>query len=104
MNSNSVATTAKVNRHPGSLLCVDSSMPYPSFTRDCDRKRFRKLLRYGALAWRRPGEYSPPCAGRCCIVENWIVQDNLTMLRQLGIITDDELATVGTPTVATPAP
>lgn len=38
------------------------------------------------------------------IVENWIVQDNLTMLRQLGIITDDELATAGTPTVATPAP
>jgi len=38
------------------------------------------------------------------IVENWIVQDNLTMLRQLGIITDDELATVGTPTVATPVP
>ena len=38
------------------------------------------------------------------IVENWIVQDNLTMLRQLGIITDDELATVGTPTIATPEP
>ena len=33
------------------------------------------------------------------IVENWIVQDNLTMLRQLGIITDDELATAGAPTV-----
>jgi hypothetical protein len=26
------------------------------------------------------------------------------MLRQLGIITDEELATVGTPTVATPTP
>jgi steroid delta-isomerase-like uncharacterized protein len=38
------------------------------------------------------------------IVENWIVQDNLTMLRQLGIITDDELATAGTPTVAIPTP
>jgi steroid delta-isomerase-like uncharacterized protein len=38
------------------------------------------------------------------IMENWIVQDNLTMLRQLGIITDEELATAGTPTVATPAP
>jgi steroid delta-isomerase-like uncharacterized protein len=38
------------------------------------------------------------------IAENWIVQDNLTMLRQLGIITDDELATAGTPTVATPVP
>jgi steroid delta-isomerase-like uncharacterized protein len=38
------------------------------------------------------------------IVENWIVQDNLTMLRQLGIITDEELGTAGTPTVATPEP
>jgi hypothetical protein len=38
------------------------------------------------------------------LAENWIVKDNLTMLRQLGIVTDDELATVGTPTVATPAP
>jgi steroid delta-isomerase-like uncharacterized protein len=38
------------------------------------------------------------------IMENWIVQDNLTMLRQLGIITDEELASVGTPTVATPEP
>jgi steroid delta-isomerase-like uncharacterized protein len=38
------------------------------------------------------------------IAENWIVQDNLTMLRQLGIITDEELRTGGTPTVATPVP
>ena len=38
------------------------------------------------------------------LAENWIVQDNLTMLRQLGIITDEELATAGTPTVATPTP
>jgi predicted ester cyclase len=38
------------------------------------------------------------------IVENWIVQDNLTMLRQLGVITDDEFTTAGTPTVATPTP
>ena len=38
------------------------------------------------------------------IAENWIVQDNLTMLRHLGVISDDELATVGTPTVATPVP
>jgi hypothetical protein len=38
------------------------------------------------------------------IAENWIVQDNLTMLRQLGIITDEELRTGGTPTVATPMP
>ena len=38
------------------------------------------------------------------IVENWVVADNLTLLRQLGIITDDELADAGTPTVATPVP
>jgi predicted ester cyclase len=38
------------------------------------------------------------------LAENWIVQDNLTMLRQLGIITDEELATADTPTVATPTP
>jgi len=38
------------------------------------------------------------------LAENWIVQDNLTMLRQLGIISDEELTTAGTPTVATPAP
>jgi predicted ester cyclase len=38
------------------------------------------------------------------IAENWIVQDNLTMLRQLGIISDEELADADTPTVATPVP
>lgn len=38
------------------------------------------------------------------IAENWIVQDDLTMLRQLGVITDGELAGVDAPTVATPAP
>jgi len=38
------------------------------------------------------------------LAENWIVQGNLTMLRQLGVITDEELASVGTPTVATPTP
>jgi predicted ester cyclase len=38
------------------------------------------------------------------LVEQWIVQDNLGMLRQLGVITDDEMADVGTPTVATPVP
>ena len=32
------------------------------------------------------------------LAENWIVQDNLTMLRQLGIITNEELTTAGTPT------
>jgi steroid delta-isomerase-like uncharacterized protein len=38
------------------------------------------------------------------LAEVSVVVDNLTMLRQLGIITDEELATVGTPTVATPTP
>ncbi len=38
------------------------------------------------------------------LAENWVVTDRLTKYRQLGIITDDELATVGTPTVSTPAP
>jgi steroid delta-isomerase-like uncharacterized protein len=32
------------------------------------------------------------------LAENWIVQDNLTMLRQLGIISGEELTTAGTPT------
>jgi predicted ester cyclase len=38
------------------------------------------------------------------LTEAWVVADNLTMLRQLGIISDEELATVDTPTVATPVP
>jgi predicted ester cyclase len=38
------------------------------------------------------------------IAEGWVLPDNLTMLRQLGIITDEELADAGTPKVATPAP
>jgi predicted ester cyclase len=38
------------------------------------------------------------------LAENWVVTDRLTTYRHLGIITDDELATVGTPTVATPVP
>ena len=36
------------------------------------------------------------------IAEGWVLPDNLTMLRQLGIITDEDLANAGTPTVATP--
>lgn len=36
------------------------------------------------------------------IAEQWVSLDDLTMLRQLGVITDDELATAGAPTVATP--
>jgi hypothetical protein len=56
----------------------------------------------------RPGALRPPAAiyriacGR--LAEQWVVTDYLTMLRQLGIVTDEELATAGTPTVATPAP
>jgi predicted ester cyclase len=38
------------------------------------------------------------------LTEQWIVQDNLGMLRQLGVITDDEMGDLGTPTVATPTP
>jgi C-1 hydroxylase len=38
------------------------------------------------------------------LAEVSVVVDNLTMLRQLGIITDEELTTGGTPTVATPTP
>lgn len=37
------------------------------------------------------------------VAEVWVLVDNLTMLRQLGVITDDELRNAGTPTVATPA-
>jgi predicted ester cyclase len=36
------------------------------------------------------------------IAENWIVQDNLTMLQQLGVISEDELDTAATPTVPSP--
>jgi predicted ester cyclase len=38
------------------------------------------------------------------VAEVWVLVDNLTMLRQLGIISDEELADSGTPTVATPVP
>jgi steroid delta-isomerase-like uncharacterized protein len=53
----------------------------------------RPMERESLVVWR-------VACGR--LAENWIVQDNLTMLRQLGIITDDELATAGEPSVATP--
>ena len=36
------------------------------------------------------------------LAEQWVVADYLGLLRQLGVVTDDELQTVGTPTVATP--
>ena len=38
------------------------------------------------------------------IAEAWFLPDNLTLLRQLGIITDEELRDAGTPTAATPVP
>lgn len=38
------------------------------------------------------------------LAENWTIADRLVELRQLGIITDDELTTTGTPTGATPVP
>jgi len=65
------------------------------------------LPQWGAPATRRPMARESLVVWRVAcgqLAENWIVQDNLTMLRQLGIITDDELTTVGTPTVATPTP
>jgi predicted ester cyclase len=38
------------------------------------------------------------------VAEVWVLVDNLTMLRQLGIVSDEELRDAGTPTVATPTP
>jgi predicted ester cyclase len=65
------------------------------------------LPQWGAPATGRPMERESLVVWRIAcgkLAENWIVQDNLTMLRQLGIISDEELATAGTPTVATPTP
>jgi predicted ester cyclase len=61
----------------------------------------------GAPATDRPAPWESViiCRVECGkLAENWVVTDRLTEYRQLGIITDDELATVGTPTVATPVP
>jgi steroid delta-isomerase-like uncharacterized protein len=38
------------------------------------------------------------------IAEDWVLPDNLTLVRQLGIITGEELRDAGTPTVATQVP
>jgi hypothetical protein len=38
------------------------------------------------------------------LAENIVVTDRLTEYRQLGVITDDELATAEEPTAATPMP
>lgn len=62
------------------------------------------------------GAFGAPAAGRRMEQETWgfarvacgkiaevrALPDNLTMLRQLGIITDDELTDVGTPSLASP--
>jgi predicted ester cyclase len=60
-----------------------------------------------AAATGRPAEWASVIIWRVAcgqLAENWVVTDRLTEYRQLGIITDDELATVGEPTVATPTP
>lgn len=62
---------------------------------------------FGAPATGRPAEWSVFVFYRIAcgqLVENWVVLDYLTMLRQLGIVADDELTDVATPTVATPTP
>ena len=62
---------------------------------------------YGAPATGRPMEQEHWAFARVVcgkIGEVWVLPDNLTMLRQLGIISDEELRDAGTPTVATPAP
>jgi steroid delta-isomerase-like uncharacterized protein len=38
------------------------------------------------------------------LAENWVTTDRLSQYRQLGIITEEELATVDTPAMATPEP
>ncbi|HEU0115616.1 MAG TPA: ester cyclase, partial [Thermomicrobiales bacterium] len=61
---------------------------------------------WGAPPTGRPAEWSLIVIWRVAcgkLAENWVEADRLTELRQLGIITDDELTTVGAPSVATPA-
>lgn len=65
------------------------------------------LETWGAPATGRPASYELVAfySVRCGqLAEQWIVADYLGLLRQVGIVTDDELRTVGTPTVATPTP
>jgi steroid delta-isomerase-like uncharacterized protein len=62
---------------------------------------------WNAPATGRPAEWTTMVFYRVeCgqLRENWVAADFLTQLRQLGIITDDELGTIGEPTVATPVP
>lgn len=62
---------------------------------------------WGAPATGRPVSYELVAIYRIeCgqLAEQWVVADYLGLLRQVGVVTDDELQTVGTPTVATPVP
>ena len=62
---------------------------------------------WGAPATGRPTRYELIAVYRIAcgrMAEQWLVVDYLTMLRQTGLITDDELATAGEPDVATPVP
>src|SRR5215203_669400 len=54
-----------------------------------------------AATWQMIVIYTVRCGQ---LAEQWIAADYLGMLRQLGVVTDDELQTAGTPTVATPTP
>lgn len=61
----------------------------------------------GAPATGRPAEWLSVVIWRVeCgkLAANTVVTDRLTEYRQLGIVSDDELASVDTPTVATPTP
>lgn len=61
----------------------------------------------GAAATGKRAEWSAVYIWRVecgLLVESRVVTDRLSEYRQLGIVTDDELATAGTPTVATPVP
>jgi len=68
--------------------------------------QYGSLPQWGCRRWGDRWRENRSSSGAACgrLSEAWIVQDNLTMLRQLGIITDEELADAGTSTVATPAP
>lgn len=65
------------------------------------------LANWNAPATNRRAEWSAQIFYRIeCgqLRENWVAMDFLTQLRQLGVISDEELADAGTPTVATPVP
>lgn len=65
------------------------------------------LAQFGAPATDRRAEWGATIVYRVeCgqLQENWVTMDFLTLLRQLGIVVDDELTDADPPTVATPAP